>query len=216
MLLNSFVQTLTVAGRVDPGGLSFSVKARSGDTFEAIVGPATDSTIYTVLTNLDEVNRDGVKDPKPARGEDDAVYNLRKYVQVDRHVVVRGFYQENGSGTRYQARQVWLLHSEPHEYLFEATHWWPTQTTQMADRILDYLFDARRNYSIDDFSKLYRTNLNIYGQDVDDTTQECAVLSRLSSGPTIFRYRTARSPTCEAFTTACRSSRSSIRRSRKR
>ncbi len=49
----------------------------------------------------------------------------------------------------------------------------------MADRILDHLFDARRSYTIDDFSKFYRTNLNIHGQPTDDTVQECAVLSRL-------------------------------------
>jgi hypothetical protein len=49
----------------------------------------------------------------------------------------------------------------------------------MADRIFDHLFDARRSYSIDDFSKLYRTNLNILGQPMNETVQECAVLSRL-------------------------------------
>jgi mannose/cellobiose epimerase-like protein (N-acyl-D-glucosamine 2-epimerase family) len=53
------------------------------------------------------------------------------------------------------------------------------QTSQLADRILDHLFDAKRHYSIDDFSKLYRTQLNILGQPTDDTVQECAVLSRL-------------------------------------
>jgi mannose/cellobiose epimerase-like protein (N-acyl-D-glucosamine 2-epimerase family) len=63
--------------------------------------------------------------------------------------------------------------------MFEETHWWPTQTTQMADRILDHLFDARRSYTIDDFSEFYRTNLNILGQMTDETVQECAVLSRL-------------------------------------
>ena len=64
-------------------------------------------------------------------------------------------------------------------YLFEETHWWPTQVTQMADRILDHLFDAKRSYTIDDFSEFYRTNLNILGQATDETVQECAVLSRL-------------------------------------
>ena len=49
----------------------------------------------------------------------------------------------------------------------------------MADRILDHLFDARRSYTIDDFSEFYRTNLNILGQATDETVQECAVLSRL-------------------------------------
>ena len=45
--------------------------------------------------------------------------------------------------------------------------------------LLDHLFDARRSYTIDDFSKFYRTQLYIVGQPVDDDIQECAVLSRL-------------------------------------
>jgi hypothetical protein len=63
--------------------------------------------------------------------------------------------------------------------MFEETHWWLVQLTQMADRMLDHLFDFRRNYTIDDFSKFYRTNLNVLGQPIDDDVQECAVLSRL-------------------------------------
>ena len=181
MPLNSFAQTLTVAGTivsVDPAGRSFSFKARNGDTFEAFVGP-TDSTNYQVLQNLDNLDRDRVPGPERAPGDDDIVYNLRKYAEAGRPVVVSGIYQENGSGQRYEAREVHLLHSDPQRYLFEDTHWWPQQTTQMADRILDHLFNARRKYSIDDFSKLYRTNLNIVGGPTDDTKQECAVLSRL-------------------------------------
>ena len=179
MPLNSFAQTLTVAGSiisVDPGGPSFSFKARSGDTFEAIVGPETN---YQVLSNLDGVDRDRVDDPQRGPGDDDIVYKLRKYAVVGRPVFVRGIYQENGGAQRYEARDVFLLHSDPQRYLFEDTHWWPSQATQMADRILDHLFDAKRNYTIDDFSKFYRSNLNILGQPIDETTQECAVLSRL-------------------------------------
>jgi mannose/cellobiose epimerase-like protein (N-acyl-D-glucosamine 2-epimerase family) len=179
MSLNSFAQTLTVAGSivsVDPGGPSFSFKARSGDTFEAIVGSETN---YRVLSNLDGVDRDRVPDPQRSPGDDDIVYRLRKYAVAGRPVFVRGVYQENGGGQRFEARDVFLLHSEPQRYLFEATHWWPSQVTQMADRILDHLFDAKRSYTVDDFSEFYRTNLNILGQPIDNTTQECAVLSRL-------------------------------------
>jgi mannose/cellobiose epimerase-like protein (N-acyl-D-glucosamine 2-epimerase family) len=190
MPLNSFNQTLTVAGTivsVDPARRSFSFKARSGNTFEAFVG-ATDLTHYPVLQNLDNLNRDrvanpqGVAPPAPDAPDDDEakiVYYLRKYAEAGRHVVVEGIYQENGGAQRYEAREVHLLHWKPQQYLFEDTPWWPTQTTQMADRILDHLFSARRNYTIDDFSELYRTNLNIIGAPTDDTTQECAVLSRL-------------------------------------
>jgi mannose/cellobiose epimerase-like protein (N-acyl-D-glucosamine 2-epimerase family) len=179
MPLNSFAQTLTIAGSivsVHPGGPSFLFKARSGDTLEAIVGPTTN---YRVLSNLDGLDRNRVPDSERAPGEEDTLYNLRKYADVGRHVVVRGIYQENGVGQRYEVHDIYLLHSEPQRYLFEDTHWWPTQTTQMADRILDHLFDARRSYTIDDFSELYRTNLNILGQPVDESVQECAVLSRL-------------------------------------
>lgn len=180
MPLNSYNQGLTVGGTivsVDAGRQLFSVEARSGDTFEAIVGRETN---FQVLSNLDGVDRDRVPDPQGvARDEDNIVFNLRKYVVPGRPVFVRGVYQENGAGQRYEARDVFLLHSEPQRYLFEDTHWWPSQVTQMADRILDHLFDAKRSYSIDDFARFYRTNLNILGQPTDETTQECAVLSRL-------------------------------------
>ena len=92
---------------------------------------------------------------------------------------VVGIYQQNGVAERFEARNVYLLHSDPGRYVFEETHWWPTQTTQMADRILAHLFDATRSYSIDDLSEFYRTNLNILGQPTDEAVQECAMLSRL-------------------------------------
>src|SRR5512132_4376960 len=179
MSLNSFNQTLTVAGTIvsaDPSKPSFSIQARSGDTFEAVVGR---ETYYQVLSNLDGLDRNRVPDPQGVAREDPLVYNLQKYAVPGRPVFVRGIYQENGNSQRYEARDVYLLHSDAKRYLFEETHWWPTQTTQMADRILDHLFDARRSYTIDDFAKFYRTNLNILGQATDETVQECAVLSRL-------------------------------------
>ena len=74
------------------------------------------------------------------------------------------------------------MHSIPGRYLFEETHWWLVQISQMADRWLDVLFDARRSYEIDDFSKIYRTNLNITGGPTADNVQECATLSRLIYG----------------------------------
>jgi len=53
--LNSFVQTLTVAGSIvslDPGGPSFSLKARSGDTFDETVGPATNNRVLSIWIAL--------------------------------------------------------------------------------------------------------------------------------------------------------------------
>ena len=179
MALRNYNQGLTVCGSVisvDLQRLSFSVKARSGDVFEMFVGP---ETYYQVVSNLDGVNRDRVKEPDNTDSSDGIRYRLAKYVQNDRAVAVSGVYQENGSDTRFEARAIRLLHSEPGRYIFEETHWWISQTMQMADRILDHLFDARRSYTIDDFSKFYQTQLNILGQPIDDTIQECAVLSRL-------------------------------------
>jgi mannose/cellobiose epimerase-like protein (N-acyl-D-glucosamine 2-epimerase family) len=180
MSLNSFNQTLTVAGTivsVDPSKPSFSIEARSGNTFEAVVGR---ETYYQVLSNLDGLDRNRVPDPQGVAHDDgDVVFNLHKYAVPGRPVFVTGIYQEHEGNQRFEARNVYLLHSHEKRYLFEETHWWPTQTTQMADRILDHLFDAKRSYSIDDFSELYRTNLNILGQATDETVQESAVLSRL-------------------------------------
>lgn len=177
--LHSFNQALTVAGEVaaiDPAAHSFTVKARSGDEFEVVTGA---ETIYQVLRNLDGLGRDRVPDLPRQESESDTAYQVRKYLSPGRRVFVDGVYQEHDDRRRYQARLVHLLHSDPGLYVFEETHWWPSQATQLADRILDHLFDARRSYSIDDFSELYRTTLNIVGQPTDDTTQECAVLSRL-------------------------------------
>ena len=72
-------------------------------------------------------------------GVDGVVYNLRRYAEQGRPVSVRGIYQQNDGAERFEARDVYLLHSDPGRYLFEETHWWPTQVTQMADRILDHL-----------------------------------------------------------------------------
>ncbi len=178
MSLHSFNQTLTVTGTivaVDYDKPSFSVEARSGDVFGAVVGP---QTYYSVVTNLDGLDRNRVAEPQVS-GVSGPVYNLHKYAVQGRPVSIIGIYQQNDGVERFEARSVYLLHSDPTRYMFEETHWWPTQVTQMADRILDHLFDAKRSYTIDDFSEFYRTNLNILGQPVDDTVQECAVLSRL-------------------------------------
>lgn len=183
MALHGFNQTLTVAGSVvsnNSAKPSFTVKARSGDLFEAIVGP---TTYYQVLTNLDNLPRDRVPAPDGLRRDDDpVVFDLCRYAEPGRTVFVTGIYQENGGHQRFEARTVYLLGSDKDDYLFEATHWWLVQISQMADRWLDHLFDARRSYTIDDFSEFYRTNLNITGQPTNDNVQENATLSRLIYG----------------------------------
>jgi mannose/cellobiose epimerase-like protein (N-acyl-D-glucosamine 2-epimerase family) len=183
MELNSFYQTATVCGTVinlDLDTLSFCVQSRSGDTFDTYVGPTTN---YEVLTNIDGIWRDRVAEPEGLNRNDDALrYDLQKYVKRDMVLFVRGIYQMHGNRGRFDARTIYLLHSDPGKYLFEETHWWLVQIAQMADRWLDLLFDAKRSYQIDDFSRLYRTNLNITGGPTNDNVQECATLSRLIYG----------------------------------
>src|SRR5512144_1330332 len=124
-----FNQSLTISGvvtSVDVARPSFSVRVRSGDVFEAIVGPTTS---YQVLTNLDLLSRDRVEDPPEAAGDGEVPFSLRKYVVQDRTIHVTGVYQAAGDRRRYEARTVYLLHSDPSGYLFEETHWWLTQVT---------------------------------------------------------------------------------------
>jgi mannose/cellobiose epimerase-like protein (N-acyl-D-glucosamine 2-epimerase family) len=181
MGLNSFYEELTVTGSViaiDVDKPSFSIKARSGDIFEAIVGT---TTWYQMLSNLDNLGRDRVPEPEGVSREDGVRYSLQKYIQVNRPVTVNGVAYSDGERQRYEARAVHLLGSEPGAYEFEGTQWWLSQLALMADRWLDLMFDRRRSYAIDDFSKLYRTNLNITGQPLNED-QECATLSRLIYG----------------------------------
>jgi mannose/cellobiose epimerase-like protein (N-acyl-D-glucosamine 2-epimerase family) len=183
MLFKNFFQNITVHGTVisvDRDKLSFTIQARSGDVFETMVGP---TTYYQMLSNLDGLSRNRVPDPEGMDWNADPVrYDFVKYVKPDMPVFVEGIAYLHGSQARFEARAIHLLHSDPKSYLFEETHWWLVQISQMADRWLDHLFDAKRAYEIDDFSSFYRTNLNITGQPTDDTVQECATLSRLIYG----------------------------------
>lgn len=175
----SFAATTAVAGTVasiDVGSSSFTIACRSGDVVDVFVGP---TTIFEVLTNVDGVPRDRTPGP-PTDGDGDA---LSRYVAVDNLVFVRGIDQEHAGRTRFDGRIVYLLQSSPGgPYVFEEPTWWLTQISRLADRWLDQLFDARRDYSLEDFARFYRTNLNIVGQRTDDTVQECATLSRLIYG----------------------------------
>ena len=112
--LNSFTQTLTVAGSVvsiDEANSSFTVLARSGDTFEALVGP---TTYYQVLTNLDQLSCDRVEDPANLpSGTSGVIFNLKKYIVVGRPVFVNGIFQENGGAYCFQARTVYPTCRQP-------------------------------------------------------------------------------------------------------
>ena len=176
-------QSTTLTGMVtsvNPADTSFTLRCRSGDSFLIYVNS---QTMFGVLTNLDELNRDRVPAPpnfNPGAGPSEMV---RKYLHEDALVVVQGIYMEHEEERRVDARYVTLMHSNPGEYQFEETHWWLNQITRLGEEWLDDLFGDRRTYEMDDFAALYQTKLNILGMPVgDNDIQECATLSRLIYG----------------------------------
>lgn len=178
--MNSFTQNLTVMGIVEgltPRNAEISVRCQSGDIFQAFV---TGETVFNVLRNLDGLDNDRVAKPgsqPPSPGQ-----KIEAYLSIGQLAVLQGVWQLNGTISRYDARAVWVLASAKDKYLFEETHWWLNQTSRLADQWLDSLFGSRRDYALDDFVKLYQTDLNISGLPLDDEIQECAVLSRLIYG----------------------------------
>lgn len=187
-MLRTLAESVTLAGyvqSVDEEDHSFIISTRSKDTIRVHVGMTTS---YEVLSNLDGISRNRMVQPADGDGKapaDSIVLALRPYIVPGTLVYVRGLHQEDTDSERFEARTVYLLQSTGGgKYVFEETHWWLGQISRLADRWLDQLFDARRNYSVDDFSRFYRTNLNITGQaaDTDPNVQECATLSRLIYG----------------------------------
>ncbi len=180
-------QSTTLMGtvaRVNPSEASFVLRCRNGDDFLIFVNS---QTVFGVLKNLDELNRDRVKDPDNFQPGPDWNRNpgefVRKYMREEALVVVQGICWEHDENKRFDARYITLMHSEPGKYLFEETHWWLNQISRLAEEWLDDLFGDKRSYELDDFAELYRTNLNILGLPVgDNNLQECATLSRLIYG----------------------------------
>ncbi len=176
-------QSTTLMGMVtgvNPADASFTLRCRSGDSYQIY---ATSQTVFGVLTNLDELNRDRVPAPQNFNPDAGPSEQVRKYLHEDALVVIQGIYLEHEEERRFDARYVTLMHSQPGEYLFEETHWWLNQITRLGEEWLDDLFGDRRTYLMDDFAALYRTNLNILGLPVgDNDIQECATLSRLIYG----------------------------------
>lgn len=170
-----------VVTEVKPDEGRFWLRCRSGDVVEVYV---TETTNFTVLQNLDELNLDRVLDPEGGFDESlpEDLRRLKRYIWPNGLLTVQGIHYQNGELSRLEARSVHLLHSKRDSYLFEDTHWWLTQISRMADEWLDDLFGDRRSYQLDDFAALYRTNLNINGLPTDDDTQEMATLSRLIYG----------------------------------
>lgn len=179
--MNYFNTALTLQGTitsVDPQRARCEIKLRSGDTWS--VQFATETT-FSVITNVDGVDRDKVEEPAGAHNGD-LSYRVAKYIRPDDIVFIRGVFWEHEGIRHFEGRGVWLLHHKPRRFLFEETHWWLYQSARLADAWLDDLFSDTRTYREDDFSGLYRTNLNILGGKTDDNIQVTATLSRLIYG----------------------------------
>jgi len=182
--MRNLTHTLTIMGvvkSVDPSHSFFTIECRSGDLFKAFV---SETTNYTVLQNLDNLNRDRVLDPEgDFEGQvSNSLKKVRKYIWPDGLIAINGIQYIFNGQERFEASNIYLLHSTHGRYLFEDTHWWLTQIQVMANEWLDSLFGDKRTYLQDDFVGLYRTNLNIIGLPTDDNIQEMATLSRYVYG----------------------------------
>src|SRR5215217_6655368 len=86
-----YTQSLTVTGCVtdlQPQNSFFTIKSRSGDTFEAFV---TSQTSFQVVQNLDGLDNDRV--PNPNNFAPTAEKLIQKYINKDQFIVVQGVYQ---------------------------------------------------------------------------------------------------------------------------
>jgi len=174
-----FAQQLPLIGMVeskDDQNKTFVLRTRSNDVFNIHLKA---TTWFESLQNLDRINRSrelmGTNEPN-------ADFGFQQAVTKGNLIAVQGTWYQHGNCERYEAQTIYCLTSHAGYYLFEHTHWWVTQVSAMADRWLDNLFGEKRTYARDDFSALYRTNLNILGLPTNDETQEMATLSRLIYG----------------------------------
>ncbi|MGO9598820.1 MAG: AGE family epimerase/isomerase [Isosphaeraceae bacterium] len=179
----NYTQSLTVmgiAGDVDSKSTtpSFTVRTRGGDLVKAFI---SDTTYFSALQNLDRLDRDRYPDPV-ASDQSGLGQKLEKYVIPGRLVAAEGIYQARNGREWFDVKTLHVLHSHLGYLLFEHTHWCIMQICAMSDKWLDDLFGDKRNYQLDDFVALYRTNLNILGLSTDDNIQEMATLSRFIYG----------------------------------
>jgi len=119
---------------VDPTALRFTLRCRSGDTFEVHVGPNTE---FRVLRNIDDLNRD--RNPKKRLEDSTPKDRIEWYVKPERLMTIYGVQIRGGGLERFDAVLVHLLyaHDNAHAYLFEETHWWLSQIARMADEWLE-------------------------------------------------------------------------------
>ncbi|QSQ22893.1 AGE family epimerase/isomerase [Pyxidicoccus parkwayensis] len=179
--MNHFSQMTTLLGTVtsvEPDQLRCDLRLRSGDTVTLHCGA---ETTFSVLTNIDGASQDRVPEA-PAHEGSELSRKVARYLRPLDTVYVRAVRLEHAGKQRFDARAITRMHSEPQRFVFEDGHWWLTQTMHLANAWLDDLFGDSRTYREDDFSKLYRTNLNIYGGATDDNLQAMPTLSRLIYG----------------------------------
>ncbi|MGY4801324.1 AGE family epimerase/isomerase [Teichococcus aerofrigidensis] len=172
------ISLLGIVKSVDPDDWAFTLRCRSGDTYKLQVNVETS---FSVVRNMDDLDLDRVQSP-PNYDAANVAARIGKYIKTNTLIAVQGIEIKAEGTVWFHARTVTLMSSQEGEFVFESTHWWLTQIATFADEWLDDLFGDRRTYEWDDFAALYRTNLNILGQPLDDTIQECATLSRLIYG----------------------------------
>jgi mannose/cellobiose epimerase-like protein (N-acyl-D-glucosamine 2-epimerase family) len=178
-VLKGFNVQLPIIGEITdlhPENRTFDVKTRSGNIFNVRV---RDTTWFDAVKNLDRIDR---RRPRVCAGESQQKCwdNLR----IGDLIAVEGVYSRNDDNESYDALAIHELISHLGYYHFEHTFWWIAQIEALGERWLDNLFGDKATYSIDDFSALYRTSLNIQGEAVHDgqERQEVATLARLIYG----------------------------------
>ena len=121
--MKKFTQTLTLMGTVvekNAANGSFTIRCRTGDTFEAYI---KEQTSFQVVQNLDGLNNDRVPDPPQFDPRNPSAEKLvEKYVDVGRLLVVQGIRQVNDANSGFDARTIYLLASDKDSYLFEETN----------------------------------------------------------------------------------------------
>ncbi len=175
-----FSQSMTLLGQIEEIRTekhSFSIRLRSNDSVLIYASP---NTYFTVMTNLDGVDRDRL--PTPKEYNDTLSDRINKYIHTGNTVFVEGIYQEHEGCSRFEARKITCMHSKSSGFVFEETHWWLTQIKYLADEWLQDLFGNQRNYQESDFSAMYRTNLNFLGGCTENKIQVMATLSRFIYG----------------------------------
>jgi mannose/cellobiose epimerase-like protein (N-acyl-D-glucosamine 2-epimerase family) len=194
--MKSYHSSITIIGEVesiDAANAKFSLKLLTNDK---ILVHVSKTTFYEVLRNVGDDWRDRVRDPEQTIVEQkignrsvapdpslwDAKWQLLKYLKSNLMVCIQGIFSEHGNTTKYSARRVVLMHSEPGCYGWEDTHWWLQQVNTLFEQWLDVLFQSRREFTENDFSEFYRTNLDLLGGATGDLTQECATMSRFLYG----------------------------------